>query len=120
MLGFFFSARNSRLNYTFHMSVIFTIANVGHALMALKEKISPDKWGDTPLPVIAAPGWFIDAVGKELGAEPGLVVDSIHGCSVLRQDELNEPVLIDHDGKAFPILPAWMRAKKSAETEPKT
>ena len=98
------------------MSTIFAIHNVQHALQALKEQISPEKWGETPLPVIAAPGWFMEQVRTELGGEPGLEVAEIHGCAVTRKDEIDEPWLIDHDGKMYPILPQWARAK-AADTE---
>lgn len=93
------------------MSTVFAIANVQHALQALKEQISPEKWSETPLPVIAAPGWWMEEVRKELGGEPGLEVAEIHGCAVTRKDEINEPWLIDHDGKMYAILPQWSRAK---------
>lgn len=92
------------------MSTVHAIANVQHMLMALKESIPSEKWPDTPLPVIASPDWFIEDVAKDLGAEAGLLVDSIHGCRVIRNDNLQEPMLIDHDGKTYPILPAWQRA----------
>ena len=93
------------------MSTVFAIANVQHALQALKEQIPSDKWDETPLPIIAAPGWWMEDVRKELGGEPGLEVAEIHGCAVTRKDEINEPWLIDHDGKMYPILPQWSRAK---------
>jgi len=48
----------------------------------------------------------------EEGFEPG----EIHGCAVIRNDEVTEPWLIDHDGKRYPILPKWQRAKP-ADTE---
>jgi len=96
------------------MSATYAIANVQHALQALKEKIPPDQWSETPLPVIAAPGWWMEEVRKELGVEVGFEPGEIHGCHVTRQDNINEPVLIDHDGKVYPILPAWLRAKEAA------
>ena len=99
------------------MSSTFAIANVQHALQALKEKVPPHKWADTPLPVIAAPGWWMEEVRKDLGGEPGLEVHEIHGCTVMRQDNLNEPMLIDWDGKIYPLLPAWMRASNKAKLE---
>ena len=96
------------------MSATYTIANVQHALQALKEKIPPDQWNETPLPVIAAPGWWMEEVRQELGVPPGFEPGEIHGCHVTRQDNVQEPVLIDHDGKVYPILPQWMRAKEAA------
>lgn len=96
------------------MSTTYAIANVQHALMALKEKISPEKWSETPLPVIAAPGWWMEEVRKELGVDPGFEPGEIHGCHVTRMDTVTEPMLIDHDGRMYPILPQWMRAKNAA------
>lgn len=96
------------------MSATYAIANVQHALMALKEKISPEKWSETPLPVIAAPGWWMEEVRKELGVDPGFEPGEIHGCHVTRMDTVTEPMLIDHDGRMYPILPQWMRAKNAA------
>lgn len=93
------------------MSTIYAIANVQHSLQALKEMIAPEKWGDTQLPIIAAPGWWMEEVRTEMSIDPGYEVGEIHGCTVLRKDELTEPMLIDHDGKMYPILPQWQRAK---------
>lgn len=92
------------------MSTVYAIANVQHALQSLKELIAPERWVDTPLPVIAAPGWFLEEVRKEMGVEEGFEPGEIHGCHVTRVDTINEPVLVDHDGKTYPILPKWMRA----------
>jgi hypothetical protein len=99
------------------MSATYAIANVQHALQALKEKIPPDQWGETSLPVIAAPGWWMEDVRKELGVEPGFEPGEIHGCQVMRMDTVSEPLLVDHDGKTYPILPQWMRAKSTADNE---
>lgn len=96
------------------MSSVYAIANVSHALQALKEKIPPDQWGETPLPVIAAPGWWMEEIRQELGVAVGFEPGEIHGCHVTRQDNINEPCLIDHDGKVYPILPQWLRAKNAA------
>ena len=99
------------------MSATFTIATVQHSLMALKEKIAPEKWSETPLPVIAGPGWWMEEIRQELGAEAGLELAEIHSCAVMRNDNLSEPILIDHDGTRYPILPQWMRAKQAADKE---
>ena len=99
------------------MSTVYAIANVQHALQALKEKIEPHKWAETPLPVIASPGWFLEQVREEMGVEPGFEPDSIHGCHVTRVDTLNEPMLVDHDGRMYAILPKWMRASERSQAE---
>jgi hypothetical protein len=99
------------------MSVTYAIANVQHALQALKERIPPERWAETPLPVITAPGWWLEQVRKELGVEEGFEPGEIHGCHVTRMDTVSEPMLVDHDGKVYPVLPQWMRAKAAAETE---
>ncbi len=97
------------------MSTVYTIGNIQHSLMALKEKIDPDKWGDTPLPVIVGPSWWMSDVANELGAPPGTELAEIHSCSVIRNDDMTEPMLLDHDGRMYALLPQWMRAKKTAE-----
>lgn len=98
------------------MSTTYAIANVQHSLQALKELIPPEKWSETLLPIIAAPGWWMEELRKEMGVEEGFEPESIHGCSVMRNDEVTEPWLVDHDGKMYPILPKWQRAK-AADTE---
>lgn len=98
-------------------AVIYTIGNVQHALQALKEQIAPEKWSETPLPVIAAPGWWLEEVRKEMNVEAGFEPDSIHGCHVTRNDDITEPLLVDHDGKTYPILPKWLRAKHVASDD---
>jgi hypothetical protein len=99
------------------MSATYAIANVQHALQALKEKIPSDQWGETPLPVIAAPGWWMEEVRKEMGVAPGFEPGEIHGCHVTRMDTLAEPMLLDHDGKMYAILPQWLRASTSSKLE---
>jgi hypothetical protein len=96
------------------MSTTYAIANVQHSLQALKELIPPEKWSDTPLPVIAAPGWWMEELRTEMNVEKGFEPGEIHGCTVMRRDTLTEPMLIDHDGKMYPILPKWQRAKSVA------
>jgi hypothetical protein len=98
-------------------TAIYTIANVQHALQALKGKIPPNEWSDTPLPVIVAPSWWLEDVREELGVEAGFEPGEIHGCHVTRNDHVTEPMLLDHDGKLYPILPAWLRAKTQADSE---
>ena len=95
---------------------VYTVANVLHSLMILKEKIPPTQWVDTPLPVIAGPGWWLEEVRQEMGVKEGFEPGEIHGCSIVRNDELKEPCLIDHDGKVYPIFPQWMRTEP-ADTE---
>jgi len=99
------------------MSATYAIANVQHALQALKEKIAPNEWCETPLPVIVAPSWWMEDVRKEMGVEAGFEPGEIHGCHVSRLDTVTEPFLVDHDGKMYPILPQWMRAKQAAKED---
>jgi len=96
------------------MSTTYAIANVQHSLHALKELIPPDKWSSTPLPVIAAPGWWMSDLCAEMGVDAGFEPGSIHGCAVIRSDDVAEPWLIDHDGRRYPILPKWQRVKSIA------
>jgi hypothetical protein len=97
------------------MSATYAIANVLHSLQVLKESIAPQTWSNTPLPVISAPGWWLEEVQVELGAPAGTAPCEIHGCAVLRQDALPEPVLVNHDGKVYPIVPKWLQAARSAQ-----
>jgi hypothetical protein len=97
------------------MSAAYAIANVLHSLQALKERVPPNEWSHTPLPVVAAPAWWLEEVRAELGAPADTVPCEIHGCSVIQRDELQDPVLIDHDGKIYPILPAWAKASEAAK-----
>ena len=99
------------------MSATYAIANVQHALQALKEKSPPEKWSEAPLPVSAAPGGWMEEVRKELGVEPGFEPGEIHGCYVSRVDTVTEPMLVDHDGRMYAILPQWLRASQSAKEE---
>jgi len=98
-------------------AAIYSIANVQHALMALKEKIAPEKWAETPLPVIVAPSWWMEEVRKEMNVEEGFEPGEIHGCHVTRTNHVDEPYLLDHDGIMYPILPAWLRASKPTNEE---
>ena len=96
------------------MSTPDTVSNILITLQALQETVPPSEWADTPLPVIAGPASWMEEVRRDLGVEPGVVLDSIHGCPVLENNALTEPTLITHDGKMYPALPGWMRAKEAA------
>ena len=98
-------------------TALYSIANVQHALMALKEKIDPEKWSETPLPVIVAPSWWLEEVRKEMNVEEGFEPGEIHGCHVTRNDNLPEPMLLDHDGRMYSVLPKWLRAANNPTTE---
>lgn len=87
------------------MSQVQTIAIIAERLQELKAKIDPSLWADTPLPIIAGPKWWLDAVVEEFGGESGEEPGEIHGCQVVRRDNIDEPVLIDHDGKVYKIMP---------------
>lgn len=93
------------------MTPINDIATIQHMLLILKDRLDPTLWDETPLPVIAAPSDWLEEVARSLGAfdEDGslLVPETIHGCSVVRRDELTEAVLIDHDGRVYPIRAGW-------------
>jgi hypothetical protein len=98
-------------------TAIYSIANVQHALQALKEQIPPEKWSETPLPVIVAPSWWMEDLRKEMNVEEGFEPGEIHGCHVTRNENLTEPMLLDHDGRMYAILPKWLRANNSAKKE---
>jgi hypothetical protein len=85
------------------MHTLYDIAAIGNALQLLKEKIHPSKWAETPLPVIAAPGWWIERVSADFGGGEGDTLDQIHGCKIVQQNALASPVLVDHDGKTYAL-----------------
>lgn len=85
-------------------NTLYTLSQILLTLQELKERIHPAAWADTPLPIVAAPGSWIEQLAIDLG-HPGEIPESIHGCSVVRKDELPDPVLITHDGKVYRITP---------------
>lgn len=92
------------------MTPLHDLATIAHMLQFLKEKISPSQWSETPLPVIAAPRTWMLELARSMGAtyeDADAVPDTIHGCSVVEKNELERPVLIDHDGKVYPIQIGW-------------
>lgn len=92
------------------MTPLHDIGTIQHMLQFLKEKISPEKWSETPLPVIAAPRSWMLEVAQAMGArfeDADAVPDMIHGCKVVEKNELARPILIDHDGRVYPIQQGW-------------
>ncbi len=87
------------------MSHVATIALIAERLQELKAKIPPEKWAETPLPVIAAPRAWCDEVVAEFGGQPGDLPGEIHGCRVVVKDDITKPWLIDHDGTVYSIEP---------------
>lgn len=89
------------------VSNVTIIAIIAERLQQLKAKIEPSKWAETPLPVIAAPRSWVDDVRAEFGGgEPeDFVLDQIHDCKVVVQEGIEEPCLIDHDGKVYRLVP---------------
>jgi len=89
-------------------TAIQDIATIQHMLQYLKEKVSPEKWDATPLPIIAAPPIWLEKIAAEVGVAigEGNVIE-VHGCSVVTKPELQKAVLIDHDGKIYPIELDW-------------
>ena len=86
--------------------IIEQVALIKLMLPALKEKIDPTKWDETPLPIIVAPPAWVEEVRATFAPGEGdVVVDSIHGCSVVVDTAgmLVHPALIDHDGKAYSL-----------------
>lgn len=93
------------------MSIEHACANILHTVQALKDEVPPNEWSETPLPVIAAPSWWIAEALAVAGANDGKI-ETIHECPVIQNDDIAEPVLVAHDGRTFPVLPAWLRAKE--------
>lgn len=79
------------------------LAAIKLALQHFKDKIPHHEWSDTPLPVIAAPMSWLRGLAASMGQPDDILPAQIHGCSVVRKDEINEPVLITHDGKAYKV-----------------
>jgi len=61
----------------------------------------------TSLESFASPSKSINGDKMSKAMEP----NTIHNCTVVRRDELEEPMLVDHDGKMHPVLPKWQRKK---------
>lgn len=98
------------------MSTTHNISAVLVTLQVLKENIPPNEWNKTPLPVIAAPKTWMDLVAREHGQNPeDVTLDEIHGCKLIRRDDLAEPILIDHDGRTYPVLLPWQRKPAAVE-----
>ena len=83
--------------------IITQVAAIQVALHHFKEQIPPDQWDTTPLPIIAAPRAWMEELSQSLGQEPGMVPETIHGCSVVQHDGIGEPALVTHDGKAYKL-----------------
>jgi hypothetical protein len=86
-----------------HIPVVTQIAAILIALQYFKDKIPQPEWESTPLPIIAAPGSWLGSVRDFMGAAADEVPEQIHGCAVVQKDELEWPVLIMHDGKAYRV-----------------
>lgn len=86
-----------------HIPVVQQLAAIQVALQLFKDQIPHDQWEDTPLPIIAGPGAWLEAVHAFADGKPGEVVAELFGCKVTKVDEIDEPVLIRHDGKTYKI-----------------
>lgn len=86
-----------------HIPVVIQLAAIQIALQFFKDRIPHNEWETTPLPLIAAPGAWLEGVRDFLCAEDGTEPAEIYGCDVVRKDELEWPVLITHDGKAYRV-----------------
>ena len=87
------------------MHAIYTVAAIAEALQVLKARVPPEQWSETPLPVIAAPGWWMRQIAEQFGAGADELPTMIHDCPVVQQDELAGPVLVDHDGAIYRVDP---------------
>lgn len=70
---------------------------IGIAVLKLK-KDNPE----AP-PVVVAPAAWMHGVAATLGQSDDMVPQSIHGCPVIQKDDIDEPVIITHDGKAYKV-----------------
>lgn len=86
-----------------HIPLVQQLAAIQVALQLFKDQIPHDQWEDTPLPIIAAPGAWLEEVHAFADGQPGDVVAELYGCKVAREDSLTEPVLIKHDGKTYKV-----------------
>ena len=70
--------------------------------------------------VVAAPKWFIDQASKlfeDQKETPDDVLDQLAGCKLVVKDDIDEPFTIAHDGRLFPVLPAWARRANAGQTQ---
>lgn len=72
----------------------------------LKAKVPEDDWPTTALPVIAAPRSWLERFAHESGGEPGDLPEKIYHCPVVEQNELDQPIVVTHDGKAYRVWDA--------------
>lgn len=94
------------------MKSLNDVTTILHMLQYLKDKVPPQQWDETPLPVIAAPRWWmrqlaVEFCGDHMDDEHEIEPSRIHGCEIVCQDELDAPVMIDHDGRVYPIARGW-------------
>ena len=92
-----------------------SISSIQRTVAHLK---STDADYDTHEAILAAPAWFIEQVGKlfeDKKQTPEDVVDTIAECKLVPKDDIDEPFTIAHDGRLFPVLPAWALKRFLAE-----
>lgn len=103
------------------MVVDESLNNILRTVAHLKSK-SPETYDKEPA-VVAAPTWWIDLVSKMLApvaasyTDEATELDSVHGCKVIRRDDLPEPVTISAGGTTYPVLPAWARKANKGEVQ---
>lgn len=94
--------------------VALSVSNVLIVLQHIKDQLPPSQWETTQMPVIAAPSWWITEVIKLSGVEGADQLDEVHGCKVVPKQDIAEPMMVDHAGRVYTILPEWMRAAGQA------
>lgn len=99
------------------MSVADAVSNVLITLQHIKENLPLEVMQTAPLPVIASPQWWIDEVAlvaaKDALSDEVPAGFEIHGCPVVLKSELDEPMMITHEGKCYPVLPQWQRDERA-------
>jgi hypothetical protein len=88
------------------MTITYDLLAIHAIRDAVGRDLTPEQAKDTPTPVVAAPGWWLDEVAREMGQEEGMHPVSIHSCDVLREDSLDEPCMVAHTDKVYRVRQA--------------
>ncbi len=88
------------------MILATTLEKIDVFITALRVKQGDEDFAARP-PIIAAPQSWLDQLYVHFGPDDGepVVVDQVHGVKVVLQADLDEPCLIDADGKVYRVHP---------------
>lgn len=91
------------MNEQQQVTLVEQLAAIQVALQLFKDQIPQAEWENTNLPIIAAPRAWLDDVAKFMQWEPGQTPGEMYNCQVVEEPNVEEPVLIRHDGKIYKI-----------------